>query len=174
VADYLALHLAIYGALTLALAAWAGAWPRAQGWVWGLVLAAYGLIAFGGILDRYVASFVPVAGRIPIMAIILPGAILAMLADAILQEAGRAVLWRRWVARLLFLGSLGLAVALDFERLFFLLIILPVILLFYLSFGMMGAWVGKRTGSVAAMGLGLGLILGWALGVTFPMFDPGV
>ena len=38
----------------------------------------------------------------------------------------------------------------------------------------MGAWVGKRTGSVMAMGLGLGLILGWALGVTFPMFDPGV
>jgi len=174
VADYLAVHLALYGVLTLGLAAWAGALPRLQGWVWGLALAAYGLLAFGGILDRYAASFVPVAGRIPIMAIILPGAVLAMLADAILQEAGRATLWRRWTARLLFLASLGLAVALDFERLFFLMIILPVILLFYLSFGLMGAWVGKRTGSVMAMGLGLGLILGWALGVTFPMFDPGV
>jgi hypothetical protein len=108
VADYLALHLALYGALTLALAAWAGACRRLQGWHWGLALAAYGLIAFGGVLDRYVASFVPVAGRIPIMAIILPGAILAMLADAILQEAGRARLWRRWTARLLFLASLGL------------------------------------------------------------------
>jgi hypothetical protein len=39
------------------------------GWHWGLALAAYGLIAFGGMLDRYVASFIPVAGRIPIMAI---------------------------------------------------------------------------------------------------------
>jgi len=174
VADYLALHLALYGVLTLGLAAWAGATPKANGWVWGVALAAYGLIAFGGVLDRYVASFIPLAGRIPIMAIILPGAILAMLADAILQEAGRATLWRRWTARLLFLASLGLAVALDFERLFFLLIILPVILLFYLSFGLMGAWVGRRTGSVVAMGLGLGLVLGWALGVTFPMFDPGV
>lgn len=173
VADYLALHLALYGVLTLGLAAWAGATPKANGWLWGLALAAYGLIAFGGVLDRYVASFIPVAGRIPIMALILPGAILAMLADAILQEAGRATLWRRWTARLLFLASLGLAVALDFERLFFLLIILPVILLFYLSFGLMGAWVGRRTGSVVAMGLGLGLVLGWALGVTFPMFDPG-
>jgi hypothetical protein len=173
VADYLALHLALYGALTLALAAWAGALPRPRGWHWGLALAAYGLLAFGGVLDRYVASFVPVAGRIPIIAVILPGAILAMLADAVLQEAGRATLWRRWTARLLFLASLGLAVALDFERLFFLLIILPVILLYYLSFGLMGAWVGKRTGSVMAMGLGLGLILGWALGVTFPLFDPG-
>jgi hypothetical protein len=144
-----------------------------RGWIWGLALAAYGLIAFGGILDRYVASFVPVAGRIPVMAAILPGAILAMLADATLLEAGRARLWRRWTARLLFLVSLGIAVALDFERLFFLLIILPVILLFYLSFGVMGGWAGRRTGSVAAMGLGLGIILGWALGVTFPLFDPG-
>lgn len=173
VADYLALHLAVYGALVLALAAWARALPPLRGWIWGLALAAYGLIAFGGILDRYVASFVPVAGRIPVMAAILPGAILAMLADATLLEAGRARLWRRWTARLLFLISLGIAVALDFERLFFLLIILPVILLFYLSFGVMGGWIGRRTGSVAAMGLGLGIILGWALGVTFPLFDPG-
>jgi hypothetical protein len=174
VADYLALHLAVYGALTLALAAWVGALPARRGWAFGLGLAAYGLLVFGGAMDRYVASFVPVAGRLPIMAVILPGAILAMLADAVLLDAGRARLWRRWTARFLFLASLGLAVALDFERLFFLLIILPVILLFYLSFGLMGGWVGRRTGSVAAMGLGLGIILGWSLGVTFPMFDPGV
>jgi hypothetical protein len=173
VADYLALHLAVFGALVLALAAWFGTFPARRGWAWGLALAAYGLIAFGGIMDRYVASFVPVAGRIPLMAAILPGAILAMLADATLLEAGRARLWRRWAARALFLVSLGIAVALDFERLFFLLIILPVILLFYLSFGLMGGWIGRRTGSVAAMGIGLGIILGWALGVTFPLFDPG-
>ncbi|MDG4647000.1 alpha/beta fold hydrolase [Roseibacterium sp. SDUM158017] len=173
VADYLALHLAVYGALVLAVAAWAGTLPARRGWIWGLALAAYGLIAFGGVMDRYVASFFPVAGRIPIVAAILPGAILAMLADAVLLEAGRARLWRRWTARFLFLASLGIAMALDFERLFFLLIILPVILLFYLSFGLMGGWVGRRTGSVMAMGLGLGIILGWALGVTFPLFDPG-
>jgi glucose-6-phosphate-specific signal transduction histidine kinase len=90
-----------------------------------------------------------------------------------LSEATRAALWRRVVARGMFLISLGVAVALDFERLFFLVIILPVIVLFYLSFGMMGRFLGRRTGSVVAVGLGLGLILGWALGVTFPMFDPG-
>jgi hypothetical protein len=146
VADYLALHLAIYGALTLALAAWAGAWPRAQGWVWGLALAAYGLIAFGGILDRYVASFVPVAGPDSDHG--------GHPARGDPRHAGRCgpaggrsrPALARWAARLLFLASLGLAVALDFERLFFLLIILPVILLFYLSFGLMGrrGWAGAR------------------------------
>lgn len=172
VADYLALHLALYGALGLGLAAWAGVWPDRRGWLFGLVLAAYGLLVFGGALDRYVAGFVPVAGRIPVMAAILPGAILAMVFDAVLQEGGAAHWSRRWGARLLFLVSLAIAVALDFERLFFLIIILPVIALFYATFGVMGRWMGRRTGSVLAMGLGLGLILGWALGVTFPMFDP--
>ncbi|GAA5076360.1 alpha/beta fold hydrolase [Roseibacterium beibuensis] len=174
VADYLALHLALYGALVLIGAAWAKGFPARSGWIWGFALAAYGLLAFGGVMDRYVASFVPVAGRLPVMALILPGAVLAMIADAVLLEAGRAALWRRWVARLAFLVSLGIAVALDFERLFFLIIILPVIGLFYASFGLMGGWVGRRTGSVLAMGLGLGLVLGWALGVSFPMFDPSL
>ncbi|MEM7723468.1 MAG: alpha/beta hydrolase [Pseudomonadota bacterium] len=173
VADYLALHLALYGALVLVGAIWAGGRPRLSGWVWGLGLAAFGLLLFGGLMDRYVASFYPHAGRWAVMAFILPGAVLAMMGDAVLLEATRAALWRRILARGAFLGSLGIAVALDFERLFFLIIILPVIALFYASFGMMGRWVGRRTGSVVAMGLGLGIILGWALGVTFPMFDPG-
>ncbi len=174
VADYLALHLALYGGLVLAGAAWAGGLPTARGWILGLGLALYGIVVFGGIMDRFVGSFVPHAGRIPVMAAILPGAVLAMLADALLSEATRAAFWRRAVARGMFLLSLGLAVVLDFERLFFLIIILPVILLFYLSYGTMGRFVGRRTGSVVAVGLGLGVILGWALGVTFPMFDPGM
>lgn len=174
VADYLALHLALYGALVLAGAAWAGGLPSARGWPWGIGLAVYGILVFGGVMDRYVGSFFPHPGRVAVLLAILPGAVLAMLADAILLEATRAALWRRVVARGMFLISLGIAVALDFERLFFLIIILPVILLFYLSYGMMGRFLGKRSGSVVAMGLGLGIVLGWALGVTFPMFDPGV
>ena len=174
VADYLALHLAVYGALVLAGAAWAGGFPARRGLLPGLALALYGIVVFGGIMDRHVGSFLPHPGRAAVILAILPGAVLAMLADAVLSEATRAVLWRRIVARWMFLVSLGIAVVLDFERLFFLIIILPVILLFYLSYGTMGRFVGRRTGSVVAMGLGLGIILGWALGVTFPMFDPGV
>ena len=77
------------------------------------------------------------------------------------------------MARGAFLASLGAAVALDFKRLFFLVIIIPVILLFFIIFGLMGGWVGRRTMSPGAVGIGLGLILAWSLGVTFPMFSPG-
>ena len=50
--------------------------------------------------------------------------------------------------------------------------IAPVILLFFLVFGLMGRWVAARAGAASA-GLALGLILAWALGVSFPLFAPG-
>jgi hypothetical protein len=94
-----------------------------------------------------------------------------MLSDALMVEGGRAPLWRSLTARGAFLVSLGLATALDFHRLFFLLIILPIVLIFFLLFGMMGGWVGRATHRPAGAGIGLGLFLAWALGVTFPLFN---
>jgi hypothetical protein len=173
VADYLAVHAALYGTLALIIL-WVGGvrisgarlWPFAILLLWGIVL-------FGGFLDRYVASFFPTGPRISIIAAVSTGTILALIAEAALTQAGHASFWRKTVARLSFLGSLGIATALDFEGLFFLLLILPLIGLFYASFGVMGGWVGRRSGAVLATGAGLGLCLGWALGVSFPMFDAG-
>ncbi|QBY02020.1 alpha/beta hydrolase [Rhodophyticola sp. CCM32] len=171
--DYLALHLAIYGALMLAGLAVEGDLPKQQGWWIGLFLAAYGLLVFGGVLDRYVLSFWPNAERLPILCALLPGAGLLMVADAALLQGGTARLWRFWVARLVFLVSLWGTIALDAERMGVLIILLPVIGVFYLSFGVMGGCVGRRTGSVMGMGLGLGVLLAWVLAVTLPMVSGG-
>jgi hypothetical protein len=173
VADYLAVHLGVYGLCILALA-WAlgGVRPSRAGvaLLLALPVAAFGIVVFGGPLDRYVASFLPVAGRIPVVLAMAAGAVPFLLADAVLTEGGRAPVWRVLAVRGAALASLGLAVALDFERLFFLLIILPVILVFFLLFGTVGGWVGRATWRPAAAGVGLGLFLAWALAVTFPMF----
>jgi hypothetical protein len=144
------------------------AWPRLLP---GLALAGYGILVFGGAIDRYVTSFMPTPERLPIIAAIAAGAIPFMLADTMLSEGGRAPLWRVLTARGLFLLSLGAAVALDLPRLMFLLIIFPVIIAFFVIFGLMGGWVGRRTLSRVAPGIGLGLILGWSIGVTFPLFS---
>lgn len=177
VADYLALHLSLYGMLTLALLArWGalrGAFPPRSWWIAGAV-AIFGIAVVGGVIDRYVASFLPHPGRLAVIAGLAMGGVPFMLGDAMLTGGGTGRLWRVLVARGAFLGSLGVAVALNSEALFFLIIILPVILLFFLLFGMMAGWVGRRTGLPAAAGLGLGLVLAWALGVTFPMFDAAV
>ncbi|MFO1168905.1 MAG: alpha/beta hydrolase [Rhodoblastus sp.] len=170
VADYLAAHLLVYGALSLAILRWSGVRIGRVAWLAALALAAYGILVFGGALDRYVASFMPIPARLPIIAAIALGAVAYMLADSVALEGGRARIWRLLLARGAFLASLGAAVALDFKRLFFLLIIIPVIIAFFGVFGLMGGWVGRRTLSPAATGLALGLILAWSLGVTFPMF----
>ncbi|MBK5934592.1 serine aminopeptidase S33 family [Rhodovulum imhoffii] len=177
VADYLALHFALYGALALGLLVWWGEVRRPGRDEALRILGLAGLVAFFGIgvfgmaMDRYVSSFFPTPERLVLIAAMAAGAVPFMLSDSLMVEGGRAPLWRGVLARGAFLGSLGLAVALDFERLFFLLIILPVVLVFFLLFGTVGGWVGRASGRPAAVGLGLGLFLAWALGVTFPLFQ---
>lgn len=173
VADYLAVHFALFGLLAFGLVAGFGG-LRKGGTLAALILAVpialLGIALFGTALDRYVASFVPVAGRVPVVLAMAVGAVPFMLADAALTEGGRAPLWRVITVRGLALASLGLAVALDFEGLFFLIIILPIILLFFILFGTVSGWIGRATWRPAAAGVGLGLFLAWALAVTFPMF----
>ncbi len=167
VADYLGLHLLVYGILQLAIL-----------WRWGLLQrrfswAAFGLLmlwcaVFGMALDRYAANFLATAGRLWIIAVMMIGAIPYMVADSMLTSRA-SVLWRLGI-RTGFLLSLGLAVALDFEALFFLMLIAPVMVLFYLVFGTMGRDVSVRSGPLSS-GLALGVVLAWALGVSFPLFQ---
>jgi hypothetical protein len=173
VADYLAAHLLVYGMISLALLWMRGVAFGRIAWIAVAALAGYGIFVFGGVMDRYVVSFWPIAARLPIVAAIAAGAVPYMLAESLVTQGGAARLWRVLAARGAFLASLGGAVALDFERLFFLLIVIPVIVLFFTIFGLMGGWVGRRTGSPLAAGIGLGLLLAWAIGVSFPMFSPG-
>ncbi len=173
VADYLALHLALYGGLLLlTLRGFGYRMGRLNGPA-ALGFAVFGILIFGGVLDRYVVSFVPAGPRPLIVLAVALGAIPYMIGEARLLEAGHAGWARALTARTIFLASLAAAVALDFERLYFLLIILPVIVLFFLIFGLIGGWVGRRTGSSIAVGLGAGAVLAWALAVTFPLFVAG-
>lgn len=170
VADYLALHLAIYGLCQMALLWWAGRRPEGPRPVAVLALLVWGLGVFGSALDRYGANFWPTPERLVIIAALGLGALPFMLGDALLARG--AAFWQRVTARVGFLVSLALAVLLDPERLFFLAMIAPVIVLFFLIFGLMGRWVAGRAGAASA-GVALGLILAWALGVSFPLFAPG-
>lgn len=167
VADYLVLHLFIYGVVQLVLLRiWNVPFNRPSFAGIGLLLVWAAL--FGFALDRYAANFWPTSGRVWIILFMLIGAVPYMIADSILTASAR--LLRRIVIRTGFLVSLGFAVALDFEGLFFLIMIAPVLVLYYAVFGTMGRWVAARSGPVAA-GLALGFVLAWALGVSFPLFQ---
>ena len=175
VADYLFLHFLVYG-LIVAGILWrdgriARPGPRLSGRVTlaALGMAALMLAGFGAALDTYVASFFPTPARAGLIALMALGTLVFMMSDEWLTRGADAPRGAYAVSKLVFLASLGLAIALDLGDLFFLIIILPVILLFFLIYGLVSGWAFRATGHPGAAGLANGLAFAWALGVTFPL-----
>lgn len=166
VAGYLVLHLFVFGAVQLAFLRFWHVSAGALSWA-SLSILLLACAVFGFALDRYVANFFPTAERLRIIVFMMIGAIPFMAADAILTA--RQSFLKRLCTRVSFLASLGIAVAVDFENLFFLMLIAPVLILFYLVFGTMGREASNRAGPLSS-GLALGFVLAWALGVSFPLF----
>lgn len=173
VADYLALHFALYGALTWLLL-WKAGDLRLQPPTPRLAAASiaatlFAIFAIGWPLDAFVSSFMPTVARAPVVVAIGVGTLIYALADEWLVRRPGAPWWAYGVTKLYLLASLALAVALDLEELFFLIIVLPVMLLFFLLYGLLSLWLNRATGHPTVAGVAVGCAFGWALGVTFPM-----
>jgi hypothetical protein len=176
VADYAAAHFALYGLLTIGGLRLAG--PRRDAStrapvrrtaLMGAALAAiaYAVVGLGAVIDAWIASFVPGPGRGLIILAILAGTLPYFLADEWLTRGSAR--WAYPASKLAFLLSLALAVGLDPRRLFFLVIIVPAILVLFLIYGALSAWAYRRTGHPAVGGLTNAVAFAWALGVTFPL-----
>jgi dienelactone hydrolase len=178
VGDYLACHFALYGILTM-LCLW---WLR-RGWsgpsavsaagarlalATVLLLGIYAVIVVWPINAEF-THFVPTFARAPVIAAMSAGTLLYFSADEWLTRGRDHARGAYLATKAAFILSLMIAVALDFERLFFLLIIVPVIVLFFLFFGIVSNWVYARTGNPLVAGLANAIAIAWAIGVVFPM-----
>ena len=67
------------------------------------------------------------------------------------------------------MASLVLAIALNPPRLFFLIIIVPVILLFLVVYGLFSGWAYRRTGQPLVGAVAVALAFAWAIAATFPV-----
>ncbi|HWJ19620.1 MAG TPA: alpha/beta fold hydrolase, partial [Geobacterales bacterium] len=134
-----------------------------------LLVAAYSIFAFGVPLDRYVLSFSPIPERVPLILAVLAGTLPFFLADEWLTRGQGAARGSYPVTKLLFLLSLALAVALNFKKLFFLILIIPIILIFFIIYGLFSGWVNRRTGNPLVGGAAIALAFAWAIAVTFPL-----
>jgi len=132
-------------------------------------IAVYGLAVFGGAIHATAANFMPVPGRLPLIAAMAAGTLVWALADEWLTRGAGAARGAYPATKIVFLLSLGGAVALQPRELFFLLIVLPAMVLFFLVLGLFSRWSLRRTGHPWAAGLANAVILAWAIGVTFPM-----
>lgn len=172
--DYLVVHFALYGLLTAIGLRLAGNW-RLGPWSWrrlvlaAALVAAYGILVLGVAVDRYLSSFLPTEARLPLILALLAGTLPYFAADEWLTRGANAPLGGYAVTKLCFLLSLALAIALNLERLFFLIIIVPAILLLFLVYGLLAGWAYGRTRHPLVGGLANALVFAWAIAVTFPV-----
>jgi pimeloyl-ACP methyl ester carboxylesterase len=178
VADYLAAHFALYGLITTACLFWqrrpTDQRPTFEGILGPLAAAVLLLIVFEfcGVvwpINHYFTSFVPGPERYLLVLAMLMGTLLFFLSDEWLTRGAGSAPYAYLASKSAFLVSLGLAVGLDFSRLFFLIIIVPAIIVFFLMFGLFSGWAYQRTGHPWAAALANAISFAWALGVTFPL-----
>ena len=132
-------------------------------------VVAFGFIGLVWPIDSFVTSFVPGPQRIVLISVMLIGTLLFFLSDEWLTRGEGAGRGAYLASKIAFLVSLAVAVGLDFRRLFFLLIIVPVIVLFFLVYGLFSAWIYRRTGHPFVAGSANAATFAWAIGVTFPL-----
>jgi predicted alpha/beta-hydrolase family hydrolase len=177
--DYLLLHFALYGLLTAAGLWFAGARrpPLAGVRPLALALAAlaatlYAVFAIGLPLDRYVTSFAPVGTRALLLVAVLCGALPYFLADEWLVRGASRARGAYAFTKLMFLLSLSLAIALNPERLFFLAIVVPAILVAFVIYGLFSRWTFHSIGHPWAGAFANAVAFAWLIAVTFPVVSP--
>jgi hypothetical protein len=109
---------------------------------------------------------------VPLILAMLVGTLPYFLADEWLTRGATAPPGAYTATKLCFALSLVLAVALNVERLFFLIIIIPAVVLFFVVYGLFSAWAYHRTGHPLVGGIANALAFAWAVAVTFPVVAP--
>lgn len=179
VGGYLAAHFFVYGLIAALVLAWVtrgrAARPIAVNYarlaLAAAIATAYFAGAFALALDTYVTSYAITATRLPLILATLAGTLTYFLADEWLAHGEHRARGGQLFTRVCFLLSLGIAVALSFEDLFFLLIIAAVIVIYFLVYGLFSRWVYARTGHPAVGAIANAVTFAWALGAVFPLLQ---
>ncbi|MBK1681652.1 dienelactone hydrolase family protein [Rhodocyclus tenuis] len=134
-----------------------------------LATSAYSLFAVGLPTGAWVSNFIPDVSRAPLIAALLLGTLPFFVVE---EWATRGVGAPRALvpaSRAAFLVSLMLAVAVNASQLFFLVIIIPVILVLFLVYGLFSEWVYRRTGQPLIGAVASALSFAWLIAVSFPV-----
>jgi pimeloyl-ACP methyl ester carboxylesterase len=179
VADYLAAHFFVYGLLTTLCLAFVLR-GRAQSWRQGsamrFMLALFAVVAFNFValawpIDVFLTSYAPGAERALLILAMIVGAAPFFLADEWMTRGATPARAAYAASKLAFVASLAMAIALDFQRLFFLAIITPFILAYFIVYGLISRWTYAATGHPFVAGLANAIAVAWAIAATFPLLS---
>jgi len=183
VGGYLAMHFLVYGLLTAACLLWirrrrSGGGEGESSAVRPLAAAVAAVLAtvyaaggIGWVMDRWVTSFAITPPRLPLLGVMFVGTLAYFLADEWLVRGEHAPRGAHLLTRVCFLLSLGIAVALSFEDLFFLLIIAAAIIPYFLLYGLLSGWTYRATGHPFVSALPSAVAFAWTLAAVFPFLS---
>lgn len=134
-----------------------------------VLVSAYNVFAFGVPLNTYAFSFMPIEPRWHLIAAVALGAVPYFITAEWMSHGAHARRGAYALAKLCFLLSLAIAVALNLHKLFFLIIIVPAILLLFLAFGLISNWSYRATNHPLPGALANAAVFAWAIACTFPM-----
>ncbi|MGB5833469.1 MAG: alpha/beta hydrolase, partial [Thiohalocapsa sp.] len=178
IGDYIALHFGLYGLLTL-IGLWLVGQRPARLWrgtatgafVLALIMVGlYETLTVALPTHSFVASYLPGTDRIGTVLVLFAGTLLWFGADEWLTRGG-PTRGAYALTKLLFLLSLMLAVALNLNELFFLVIIIPAILALFILYGLFSGWIYRRTNHPLVAAVTNALAFSSTIAVSFPMVD---
>jgi len=174
--DYLLMHFALYGLLTIAALFWLKIdYPRIpDGRTIALTAAVvltcfYTLVIVGFLVDRYIFNLLPDNSRLPLIPVMCAGTLIYFIADEWASRHQEAARGAYFIFKACFLFSLVLALALNPSRLFFLALIVPAILVLFVCYGLMSRWCFRQTGHPLIAGVALAITFGWFMAAFFPL-----
>lgn len=178
VANYLAVYFFLAGSTSLLLMRWRGLLERRtlRGWLKpgcigaGAVLFAYIVLTLFIPGDQTWTSLIPTGQRAPWFALLAVLCFPYFLADTSLTYArGRGqTLWRFTLTKAIFLTSMFLALQLN-PGLFFILLLLPFLLLAWAMFGVYATRATSRLASPLPGAIATTLAFAWFMASLFPM-----
>jgi dienelactone hydrolase len=177
IADYLLLHFAVYGLLTLIalhIVDRNGVRPPVRVSSRALVVAliavfGYETLAIAVPTQTLVASYIPAWDRVGLTLALFAGTLTWFAADEWLVRGPGARTGAYALTKLMFLISLGLAIALNLQELFFLVIIVPAILILFTVYGLFSGWVYRATNYPLVAAATNAIALAAAIAVSFPV-----
>ncbi len=178
----LALFFGLYGLLTatgLALLTWGrrAAWSGLAVWRRGILMAVaaallvvgYVLLSFGVPTHMFALNYFPPPPRWPIFLAVFAAMLPYFLADERLTRGAGAPRGAYALTKGAFFGGLILAIVLNPRELFFLVLIAPLFVVYFVFYGLLSGLLYRRTGTIVVGALVNAVLFAWIVATTFPL-----
>lgn len=178
----LALFFGLYGLLTaagLALMTWRRhvTWNGPAAWRRGILMAVaaallvvgYVFLSFGVPTHLFLLNYFPPPARWPVFLAVFAAMLPYFLADERLTRGAGAPRGAYALTKGAFFGGLILAIVLNPRELFFLVLIAPLFIVYFVIYGLLSGLAHRRTGTIVVGALVNAVLFAWIVAATFPL-----